>query len=330
MSATKLKILVLADERLIPKERTKRALVAKSPKWQMEADVVKVLYSLGYDVNVLGVLDEVDVIIKELKSYKPNVVFNLLEEFNYNPKLEAHVASILEMLGVRFTGANSQALSICKDKLLAKKIILSNSYIKTPKFIEAHNINLKAVNFPLIVKARAEEGSFGLSLKSVVNNKSELKMQIAELKNKYKTMPLVEEYIAGRELYVGVIGGENPKAFPVWEFSIKNKNIKYNIATSKAKWSKEYQKKLRVVTAEAKGLSRKLLKEIREQALYIYKEIGISGYARIDFRLSTDNQIYFIEANPNPNLARNEDFARSAIRSGYSYEKLIQEIIKNS
>jgi D-alanine-D-alanine ligase len=330
MSATKLKILVLADERLIPKERTKRALVAKSPKWQMEADVVKVLYSLGYDVNVLGVLDEVDVIIKELKSYKPNVVFNLLEEFNYNPKLEAHVASILEMLGVRFTGANSQALSICKDKLLAKKILISNSSIKTPKFIEVNNLKIKEVSYPLIVKARAEEGSFGLSLKSVVNNKSELKRQIAELKNKYKTMPLVEEYIVGKELYVGVLGSSNPKALPVWEFLIRNSKVKYNIATSKAKWNKEYQKKLRVVTAEAKGLSKKLVKEIQNQAVTIYKELSISGYARIDFRLTTDNQIYFIEANPNPNLSRNEDFARSAIRSGYSYEKLIQEIIKNS
>ena len=144
-----------------------------------------------------------------------------------------------------------------------------------------------------------------------------------------KTDALVEEYIEGRELYVGVMGNRRLQTFPVWEMIFKNlPDDVPNIATRRVKWDAAYQKKLGVETKAAEGLSKSEQAAISKLCKRVFRVLSLSGYARMDLRMTEDGRVYVLEANPNPNLSYGEDFAESADAVGISYERLIQRILK--
>jgi D-alanine-D-alanine ligase len=221
-------------------------------------------------------------------------------------------------------------LTLTKDKALANKI-LTYHRIHTPRFA-VFPLNRKVnrprrLHFPLFVKSISDEGSVGIARASIVRDDEKLKERVNFIHRQSETPAIAEEYIEGREVYVGVIGNNKLQAYTPWELVMTNlPDGAPNIATGKVKWDIEYQKKIGVVTQPA-AVDERTRKEFERLSKRVYRILGLSGYARIDYRFTDDGRIYLLEINPNPQIAHNEDFADSAEHCGVSYEELLQKIL---
>lgn len=180
----------------------------------------------------------------------------------------------------------------------------------------------------MLVKSASEDASLGITEASVVHDYGQLEKRVSVIHEETESDALVETFIPGRELYVGVIGNRRLKVLPIWEMSFENAEPgKPLIATSRAKWDVEHQKKLGIKTDRAEGLSPQTEAKIRNVCKRVYRALSLSGFARLDLRLRDDGEVFVIEANPNPNLSYGEDFAESAESMGISYEELLQKLI---
>lgn len=299
--------------------------------WKTEYDVVITLRELGYQVKVLGIFDELAALREAIKEWKPHVAFNLLEEYAGQVLYDQNVVSYLELMGVPYTGCNPRGLIIARDKALSKKL-LAYHRIRVPKFTvlpHGHRIRRpKNLEFPLFVKSTTDDASLGISQASLVKNDEALAERVRFVHESTGRDAIVEEFVEGRELYVGVLGNARLETFPVWELLFEKKpNDQPLIATARAKWNLKYQKKWGIISREARDLPAELTEKVRRRCKQIYRILGLSGYARLDFRLHPDGKLFFLEANPNPQLAYGEDFAESAEKTGISYGYLLRRII---
>lgn len=327
---SQLKILTLVHKDCIPPENA-TIKQADWADWKTEFHVKRTLKKLGHDVKILGVSHDLSEIQSELGQFDPDIVFNLLEEFQGEVFFEGHIVSVLELMGVPYTGCNPQGLSLGRDKALAKKV-LNYHGILTPGFFvvrEKQKVKLpKTMKFPMIVKSLIEEASLGISQDSIVHNLEKLEERVAFIHESIGTAALVEEYIEGRELYVGVLGNAQVQVLPPWELYFGNlKNGGYPIATRNVKFNKKYCDKHSIHRGLAKDISDSTLKKLNQLCRDAYKALKLSGYARMDLRLTEDGQIYFIEVNPNAELAFGECLANAAQHAGISYEQLISKIL---
>ena len=327
----KLRVLVLMDETLVPPESLDGASEEEILEWKTEYDVCTTLDEIGHDIRKLGVSDDLGVIRRGLVDYKPHVAFNLLEEFHGVAVYDQHVAAYLELMRQPYTGCNPRGLMLAHDKALSKKI-LTYHRVPTPKFVVCLRgkkvPSMRRLAYPLFVKAVTEDASLGLTYRSIVATEAELFERVSHIHNEVNDDALVEEFIEGRELYVGVIGNQRLQTFPVWEMVFKNLPDDIpNIATARVKWDEAYQKKLGVCTEAARDLPEGMELKIQRLCKRIYRILNLSGYARMDLRLTPEGQIYVLEANPNPNLSYGEDLAESAEKVGISYAALIQRIL---
>jgi D-alanine-D-alanine ligase len=186
----------------------------------------------------------------------------------------------------------------------------------------------KQLTFPLIVKSVTEEASLGISQASIVEDDDKLSERVAFIHNSVGSGALVERYIEGRELYVGIIGNGQLQVLPVWELILdKLPDDAKRIATERVKWSGKYQQKYGITSREAEQLPEGKAHEIQDLAKRVYRALGLNGYARIDMRMDAEGQLYVLEANPNPQIAEDEDFADSAQETGYAYAELLQELL---
>jgi D-alanine-D-alanine ligase len=230
-----------------------------------------------------------------------------------------------------YTGCNPRGLIFARDKSLTKKI-LAYHRIRVPEFVvfpRQHKVKRpRRLGFPLIVKSLVEEASLGIAQASVVESDEKLVERVAFIHDSIKTDALVETYIPGRELYVGVLGNDRLLVLPVWELIFNNPPANAPlIATRRVKWDLAYQKKIGLESRAAKDLPENVEKTIAKLSKRIYQTLGLSGYARLDYRLSPEGDLYLLEANPNPQIACGEDFADSALAAGISYEQLLQKIL---
>jgi D-alanine-D-alanine ligase len=253
-----------------------------------------------------------------------------MEAFAGVPTFDQNVVSYLELLHLSYTGCNPRGLILARDKALSKKL-LAYHRIPVPGFTVVRPGRKpalpKRLTFPLIVKSLFFEASTGISQASVVENADQLGRRVTFIHEKIGTAAIIEEFIDGRELYVGVVGNERLDVFPVWEMSFdKMAENRWKIATERVKWSTQYQKKHGIMTDKAR-LDAALTDRIQRIAKRAYRALDLNGYARIDVRLDDQARIHVLEANPNPNLAYGEDFAESAEVSGVSYERLLDRII---
>jgi D-alanine-D-alanine ligase len=258
------------------------------------------------------------------------MVFNLSERFRGKSALDYTVVAILEMLGIPFTGASTEGLILARDKALTKKVLAYHG-ILIPHFMVCpigQPIQRPSdLRFPLIVKPQDEDASVGIAQSSVVRDDDALNSRIQFIHEKIGTDAIVEEFIEGRELYVGVIGNERPKALPPIEMVFKNEpNVEGRIATFKAKWSLKYRESRGIENMVAQDLSKSLIQRLSDVAVRTYRAAGLRDYGRIDVRLAHDDAIYVVEANPNPYLADGEDLAWAAEVAGYPYQDLIEKL----
>ena len=325
-----LRVVALVHPDLVPPAKADPEELPGKP-WKTEYDVVRTLEALGHEVQVLGVGDELGGIRSAMLDFKPQIAFNLLEGFDDVVTFDHNVVAYLELLKVPYTGCNSRGLLLSRDKSLAKQL-LSYHRVLGPDFAifpRGRKVrHPRRLAFPLIVKSLTMDASIGISQASVVEDEEHLVERVRFIHESVGTDALVERYIEGRELYVGLVGNQQLLTLPIWELLFKNMpEESRKIATERLKWSLTYQKKRGIVSEEASDLPEAEEQRIREIAKRVYRTLKLSGYARIDLRLSETGRVYVIEANPNPQLSRDEDFAQSARKAGLDYRDLVQRIL---
>ena len=325
----RLRVLCLMHDYLVPPEDDTKYDI--SVPWKTEFDVKNTLEVMGHDVRVVGVGDDLAVVRAAIKGFAPHIVFNLMENFNEVGVFDQNIVSYLELLKVPYTGCNPRGLMLSRDKALSKTL-LAYHRIPVPDFavfrVGRPVQRPKRLTFPLIVKSLTQEASIGISQASVVETDEKLRERVQFIHRSVGTDAIVERYIPGRELYVGIVGNLALTVFPVWELNLGNlPRENWRIATERVKWSGLYQEKHGIMSGPARDLPDGVTERIRRLCRRVYRTLDLSGYARIDLRLTDEGRIYVLEANANPQIAYGEDFAESAEAAGLGYEKLLQRIV---
>jgi D-alanine-D-alanine ligase len=329
----KLKVLALFDAIAPTTLDQDLSAELQTEDWKTERDVLAALKELGHETQYLAIHDDLDLLRRKLQAFAPDVIFNLADQFKNNRAFDQGIASFLEMQGVPFTGCGSTGLTLCKHKGISKKI-LGYHRIHVPEFAVIPRgrrpVRPKRLKFPILVKPLKEEASLGISQASFVENDEQFTERAQFIHEKWDQDVIAEEYIEGRELYVSVLGNHRLRVFPIRELVFAQvPPDEPKIATYKAKWDEEYRKRWGLENRFADGLDANLARRIEQTCRRIYHLLTIDGYGRIDLRLNAANEVYFIEANPNPILAADEDFAQSANKAGFTYPALIQQILRN-
>lgn len=327
----KRRVLVLMHADLVPPESIEGLSDAQIAPWKTEYDVVVTLRELGHETLPLGVDSDLGVLRQAIEEFQPQITFNLLEEFHGVAVYDHHVVSYLELMQRRYTGCNPRGLLLAHDKALSKKL-LSFHRIRTPDFVVfpmGQKVRRpRRLEFPLLVKSLTEEASMGISQASLVRDDEQLGERVEFVHRKLGTDAIAERFVDGRELYVGVLGNHRLNVFPTWEltFSKMPEDIPF-IATAKVKWDLEYQKKRGIVYKKAEQLPEGVESQLVRMCKRAYRVLNLSGYARLDLRLTAEGDLYLLEANPNPELAFGGEFAESAEAAGIHYDGLLQKIL---
>jgi D-alanine-D-alanine ligase len=328
----KLRTLVLVHATLVPPDSLVGATEKEIDEWRTEYDVITHLKAAGHDVLPLGLSDSLSELRRGIIDWKPDIVFNLLEEFDGIGTYDQHVVAFLELMRQPYTGCNPRGMLLSRDKVLSKQL-LSYHRIPTPQFMvfprgKRPRISNK-LRFPMFVKSSTEDASLGIAHASVVADEKQLEERIAFIHGQTHSDALVEEYIEGRELYVGVIGNDRLQVLPVWEMTFGSLPESLPaIATRKVKWDRRYQEKYGITTAAAADLPEGTVARLEQLSKRIFRALHLTGYARMDFRLRGDGTLYVLEANANPNISVAEDFAQSALTAGMRYRDVLNRILQ--
>ena len=328
----RLRTLVLVHATLVPPDSLVGATEKEIDEWRTEYDVITHLKAAGHDVLPLGLSDSLSELRRGIVDWKPDIVFNLLEEFDGIGTYDQHVVAFLELMRQPYTGCNPRGMLLSRDKVLSKQL-LSYHRIPTPQFMvfprgKRPRISNK-LRFPMFVKSSTEDASLGIAHASVVADEKQLNERIAFIHGQTHSDALVEEYIEGRELYVGVIGNDRLQVLPVWEMSFGSLPESLPaIATRKVKWDRRYQEKYGITIAAAADLPEGTVARLEQLSKRIFRALHLTGYARMDFRLRGDGTLYVLEANANPNISMAEDFAQSALTAGMRYRDVLNRILQ--
>lgn len=292
------------------------------------------LTACGHEADTLSVGDDVAPVVDALRCADCDLVFNLTESFGGKSALESNVAALLNLLGLRYTGSSPAGLLVAGDKSLTKKV-LSFHGILTPEFATVFRGALDwagDINFPVIVKPPQEDASLGITANSVVTDLRELFTRIDELQAEFQQPVLVEQFVEGREFYVGVLGNANARALPIIELDFSGLPAGVpHIASWEAKWGDDgegsgvaYAGTRSVFPADVPGEQAEKMQQVAVEAFHALR---LRDYARIDLRVTAAGEIYVIEVNPNCYLERESEFARAAARDGLAYGDLVVRIV---
>jgi D-alanine-D-alanine ligase len=321
------------EARVRHKERRKpgtRRWRGRERRWKEDREhVAEALRANGYDAFLHEVRDEPSLLA--LARTDADLIFNMLEAYGGDDSREPQVAGLLDLLELRYTGAGPQALFLAQDKAPAKKVFDFHG-IRTPRFASSYRGKLDHVDdlhFPVIVKPGSEDGSVGIDAGAVVRCLRDLMERISMIQEKFDSPALIEEYIEGREMYVGVLGNEKPVALPVVELDLSRlPDGMPKIAGREVKWDKGTEAYEVTRSAAARDLDADVAKRLRDVALQVYSALRLRDYGRVDMRLTPNGDIYVIEANPNPWLAPEAELALAAGIAGRGYKELIGQIVE--
>ena len=311
----------------------KRVLVLTHPRHRpdrspsregTERDVWLALKRLGHSVHVAGVNDDLASLEHELEDFKPDIVFNLMEEFLSEAVYDFHIVSYLETLEVPFTGCNPRGLILSRNKFIVGQIAAGLGMRVPRSFLLGKGLAplpRKLPPFPLFVKLNREHASLGIRESNRVTNKRQLNSVCMRLKRDFAREILIQEFIAGNDVSVSVWGNSKAEALPPRTLPSRDRD---RVSTARLKFSKAYQRRHAVKSFPFRGPASG---EICRQALTLFRHLDLSGYARFDFRVTLDGEAWLIDVNANPNLSRIEDFARSLHSRGWAYGDVIQNIL---
>jgi D-alanine-D-alanine ligase len=331
----KLKIVVLYD-RVLVDESEEQAASDKSPvvrtldRKEVEEEVAEVITKLGHE-PVMYELDGTQKSLLGLAKVECDLVFNLAESFADDDTADFKIAAFLELLRKKYTGTGTHGLMLAQDKAVAKKIFAFHG-IHTPTFAKCYRGRLDFshdLQFPVIVKPAREDGSIGIEFSAVVNSIRELMERMDWLHANFDSPVLIEEYIDGREMYVGIIGNDKAEALPIVELDLsKLPDGTPRIAAAEVKWGKGTKAYKDTKSAIATDLSDEIVQTLQQTAVAAYQALELRDYGRVDMRLQPDGRVHVIEVNPNPWLSSRAEFAMAARKSGRTYPQLVEEIIE--
>jgi D-alanine-D-alanine ligase len=295
-------------------------------------DISKAIQGQGYKSSIFNVNADIVRFVKSLDELRPDLIFNLCESVGNESIHEMHAVGIFELLGIPYTGSTPLVLGMALNKVRVKEMLLFHE-LSTPRYQLIENPVKFTVdpslNFPLIVKPAHEDASIGIEAKSIVRSIAELKRRVRHVYEQFQQEALVEEYIDGRELNVGILGNKKPAAFPISEIDMTTLPKQYpKIISYNAKWLKGSDEYIHTKGVCPADLPADVAARVREMALSAYKLLGCRDYARVDFRLAPDNTPYILEVNPNPDLSDDAGFARAGKAYGYTFEQIIGKIIE--
>ena len=333
----KLKIVVLYDRVLVDDDEEqsssandKSPVVRTLDKKEVEEEVADALTKLGHE-PVMYELDGTQKSLLGLAKAECDLVFNLVESFADDDTADYKIAAYLELLGRKYTGSGTHGLMLAQDKAVAKKIFAFHG-IHTPTFAKSFRGRLDFshdLQFPVIVKPAREDGSIGIEFSAVVNSIRELMERIDWLHSNFDSPVLIEEYIEGREMYVGVLGNDKPEALPIVELDLsKLPEGTPRIASSEVKWGKGTKAYRDTKSAIATDLPDETVQALQQTAVAAYQALELRDYGRVDMRLQADGRVQVIEVNPNPWLSSRAEFCMAARKSGRTYTQIVEEIIE--
>jgi len=331
----KLKIVVLYDRVLVDEAEESTAATDKSPvtrtldKKEVEEEVAEVLGRLGHE----PVMHEVDGTMKSLLALTRidcDLVFNLCESFADDDTADFKIAAFLELLGRKYTGTGTHGLMLAQDKAIAKKIFAFHG-IHTPVFAKSFRGRLDFshdLHFPVIVKPAREDGSIGIEFSAVVKSIRELMERMDWLHQHFDSPVLIEEYVEGREMYVGILGNDKPEALPIVELDLsKLPEGTPRIAAAEVKWGKGTKAYRDTKSLFPTDLSEETVAQLQQTAIAAYQALELRDYGRVDMRLQSDGRVHVIEVNPNPWLSSRAELTMAARKSGRTYPQLVEEIV---
>ena len=291
------------------------------------------LAAQGHATARVVVGDALTPFVEALGAAAPDLVWNLAEAFGGKSALESNVAAVLNLLGLRYTGSSPAGLILAGDKVLAKKILRFHG-IRSPEFATLYRGAVDWAGdlaFPLIVKPPQEDASIGITTGSVVHDLRELLVKLDEVHSEFRSPALVEQFVEGREFYVGVLGNAHAEALPVigLDFSRFPAGTP-RVASWDAKWGDESGGGAEFGGTESvfpTDLPAELVVRMQKVAVDAFEALRLRDYGRIDLRVSSEGEIFVIEVNPNCYLERGSEFARAAHAHGLPYERLVERIV---
>jgi D-alanine-D-alanine ligase len=302
------------------------------PDWVSEHDVLKAVRKLGHQGELAVVYDDIQVVRAAVEEHRPDVVFNLCDAFRGDSTNDYKVAAYLDTIGVAYTGCGPKGLLLSKDKGLANSV-LRHHRVRVPDSVvcpPGRKIRRPArLRFPIIVKTLYEEGSVGISQASIVHDDEHFQERVAFIHANFRQPAIADQYVDGRELYAALLGNGRTTIFPLRELFFEGlPSTEARIASYKVKWDEQYRIRWQIRNGPAAAIDPPVLRRIHSMCRRAARALQIDGYARLDLRLNEAGQPYLIEANPNPFLAVQEDFARSAHAAGVGFDRLVDRIIR--
>jgi len=292
--------------------------------------VVKKLISVGFNAYSLNIKDNIELLLKNLRDEKPDVIFNFVEIYKDNPRLEMNIVGLYELMGIPYTGAPAMGLANCQNKILAKRL-LSSAGIRIPHFFIVYAKTTRythKLKYPLLVKPAFEDASVGIENESIVSNSKQLQKRVEHVLKQFHQPALVEEFIEGRELNVAVMGDKKLRVLPISEIDFSSMpDHLHNIVSFQAKWDPHHESYHKTIPICPAQLPINIEKKAKELAFKAFKVMGCRDYSRVDMRLSKDNKLFVLEVNPNPDITEGAGFMRSAQKSGLTYAQALKRIV---
>lgn len=291
----------------------------------VEAQVLSALESQHYQVAVvpfeLGISKTIDV----LRALRPRLVFNLTEWIEGDRSRDHEITRLLDALRLHYTGSGAAGLQLARDKVRAKKIVAALD-VAVPRHFRIHSgAHARRLAYPLFVKLRDGDGSDAIGTAALVRNAAQLRERLRVTAALNNGPALCEEYVEGRDLFVGLLGNKPEVLHPLELVVGRQARGAPRFATGRLKHDERYKRRWKVSYRKAR-LPDTVLREISEASRRIFHALKLRDYARIDYRLTPDNRLVFIEANPNPDLGRHT-FGRERCFVDVTYANLIRRIV---